>query len=369
MDSALLVTDSRIWTAETEYVLAVASAEAGMGAAVTLAAPPRSAASERTPPDVDLLELPGAEPAKSPADFVADVRTLAGHVGHARPSVVHSSRPTAHLMAAIATGHRSPLVHLRGSATRPSVGAGNRLLYHRTNAVVASSSRVRDWVVEELRVPPGRVHRLLSPVGPSWFEDADPADLSAEFGITEGARVVINVARLAPVKGQAVLLEAMARVLETEPGVVLLLVGEPWSGEPEGLRSRAVDLGIGPSVVFAGRREDVPSLVAACHVCVTSSVGSEENSRAVSEYMASGRPVVGTAVGVIPELIVEGETGHVVPPGEPGPMADAILELLNDPGRAGRMGSTGREVARREFSWDAFVTGLSAVLGSVGVAQ
>jgi len=366
--SSLVVTDSLIWTAETEYALSVAVAEAGMGADVTLAAPVESAAAENVPSTFEFVALPGPEPSRSVADFVADTRVIAGVIERTRPSVVHSSRSSAHLMCALATGSRSPLVHLRGGAARPSRGPANGALYRNTAAVITSSSRVRRWVVEDLRVPQERVHRLLSPIDTFMFDGVGPADLKEEFGLAPGARVLLNVARLAPVKGHYVLLDAFARVAAHEPGAVLLLVGEAWSGEPEGLRARAVELGVADSVVFAGRRDDVPALISASEVCVTSSVGSEENSRAVSEYMAGGKPVVATTVGVIPELVVDCETGYLVPPREADPMAEAVLTLMRDRERAVAMGAAGAEIARSEFSLRAFVDGLGEALGSVGVS-
>jgi len=364
----LIVTDSLVWTAETEYAVTVAAAEAGMGAGVTFAAPAQSPARDRLGEGVEFLALPGASPSSSVADFIADARFLSGLVQRGSYYVVHSSRPTAHILAALSCGARAPLVHLRGSASPPSRHAANGFLYRgATTAVVTSSSRVKRWVEERLGVPPGRVHRLVAPVAPEWFE-APPSRSGAfeELGLPSGVPVVINVARLAPVKGHGVLLDAMARVASAGSEAALLLVGEPWSGQPEGLENQARELGIADSVFFAGRRDDVRELVSASAVCVTSSIGSEENSRAVGEYMAAGRPVVATGVGVIPELVVDGETGFVVEPGDPAPMSDAILRLLGDEGLARRMGEAGREVASVLLSPDAFVRGLESALDSAG---
>ncbi|MFH1690532.1 MAG: glycosyltransferase family 4 protein [Candidatus Eisenbacteria bacterium] len=371
MRRALIVTDSLVWTAETEYAVTVAGAESGMGAGVTFAAPAESPVSGRLGEGVEFLELPGASPSSSIADFVADARFLSGLVRRGGYDVVHSSRPTAHILTTLACGGRVPLVHLRGSASAPSGHAANRLLYGAATAVViASSSRVKNWVEERLGVPADRVHRLLAPVAPSWFEQPSrPGDAVDKLGLPPGAPIVLNVARLAPIKGHGVLLEAMARVVAAGTDAVLLLVGEPWSGQPEGLKSQALRLGIQDRVFFAGRREDVRELVGASAVCVTSSIGSEENSRAVGEYMAAARPVVATNVGVIPELVVDGETGFVVPPSDPARMSDAILRLLEDGALARRMGAGGREVAKSLLSPDAFVRGLEGALQNAGAGR
>jgi hypothetical protein len=177
----------------------------------------------------------------------------------------------------------------------------------------------------------------------------------------------MNVARLAPVKGHEVLVRAMARVVAERPRAVLVLVGEPWSGQPEGLRSLAERLGIGASVLFAGRREDVPALLALADVCVSSSVGSEENSRAVGEYMAAGRAVVATSVGVVPELVEHGVSGLLAPPGDEAALASSLLAVLSDRALAGRMGADGRRLTEERFSTGAFSAGLAAVLDAAWV--
>jgi glycosyltransferase involved in cell wall biosynthesis len=275
-------------------------------------------------------------------------------------------------MTALAVPKETPLVHLRGSASTPSTNAANRFLYRRMTAgVVVSSARIEGWLLEGLALPPARVHRLYAPVDDAWFESpADgPASESpfAELGLARHARVLLNVARLSPVKGHTHLLGAMAQVVRSVPDAVLVLVGEPWSGQPEGLSRQAEELGIAGSVVFAGRRENVRELVAAADVCVTSSIGSEENSRAVAEYMARGRPVVATSVGVIPELVSDGHTGRLVPPGDAGPMAEAIVALLADRAEAEAMGTRARESARERFSPRAFVAGLAHALDAAEV--
>jgi glycosyltransferase involved in cell wall biosynthesis len=370
--SALVVTDSLVWTAETEYAVSVAEAEASMGASVTVAAPPDGPVEDRLPDGVSFHGLPGSRPSSSLADFFADVRDVAALARGRRFDVAHSSRQTAHLIAALAVPRETPLVHLRGSASRPSTHAGNRFLYRRMTAgVVVSSCRIEGWLVDGLGIPPGRVHRLFSPVGDEWFGASSGGSASRSalngLGVPQGARVVLNVARLSPVKGHEHLLKAMEAVVGAVPDAVLVLAGEPWSGQPEGLSRQAEELGIAGSVVFAGRREDVRELVAAADVCVTSSVGSEENSRAVSEYMAGGKPVVATTVGVIPELLSDGTTGRLVPPGEPGPLADAIVELLSDGAAAAAMGARAREFARERLSARAFVDGLSSALEAAEV--
>ncbi len=115
------------------------------------------------------------------------------------------------------------------------------------------------------------------------------------------------------------------------------------------LRARAERLGVAGRVVFAGYRSDVPALLAGCDVfCLPSS--AEGLPLVVLEAMARGKPVVTTPAGGTAELVVDGVTGLLVPPGDAAALAEALSGLLADPDRARQLGEAGRERVRTEFS-------------------
>jgi len=364
---SLLVTHSHRWNGETEYAAGVVRAELSMGMDVTVVAPGESTFARQVAGKVRLLELPGKAPSRSLFDFSRDVIWLSRLINSGGFDVIHPSRATAHFLVALAVRKRIPLLHLRGGAKRPYGHPGNRFLYCRlTDGVIVSSRRVERWVRERLKVPPERVHRILSPVDVEQYAPELPEqELMNDLGISPGAPVILKVARLAPVKGHPVLLEAMAAVHHDYPQARLVLVGNPWDGQPEQLMEQAHQLGIGNSVIFTGRRPDIARFLSCATVCVSSSIGSEENSRAVSEYMASEHPVVASAVGVIPELIVDGKTGFLVPPGDAPALADGLMKVLRNPEAARRMGQEGRKRAMELFSEEAFSRSLSRVFDSV----
>jgi glycosyltransferase involved in cell wall biosynthesis len=113
-------------------------------------------------------------------------------------------------------------------------------------------------------------------------------------------------------------------------------------------------MGLAPWVVFAGMRRDIPSLLPLMDLFVLPSL-YEGFGIAILEAMAAGRPVVATAVGGIPEVVVHGETGLLVPPGDPVALADALHELLAHPERARALGARGRERAREKFRIESIV--------------
>jgi glycosyltransferase involved in cell wall biosynthesis len=142
-------------------------------------------------------------------------------------------------------------------------------------------------------------------------------------------------------------LRAAQRVTKAVPEVGFLLAGE---GElQEGLRQLASQLEIGGRTFFLGRTENIAQLLSISDVCVLAS-RAEGFSNSILEYMAARRPVVATNVGGAAEVIIENETGYLVPSGDDALMAERIVSLLQDPARARLMGEKGRRVVEEKFS-------------------
>jgi len=161
-------------------------------------------------------------------------------------------------------------------------------------------------------------------------------------------RLVVEVGRLAEVKGQRTLIDALAQL----PGVRALLVGEDL--EQGGayraeLEREAERRGVSERVELTGYRADAPALMGRAAVVALPST-TEGLPIVLLEAMARRRPVVATPVGGVPELVVPGETGLLVPPGDAGALADALRTLLDDPELARRLGEAGHARVRERFS-------------------
>jgi glycosyltransferase involved in cell wall biosynthesis len=361
---ALLLAHSPRWNGETEYACAVARAESRMGMEVTVVGPSGSRFSSEIADRARYLDLPRPSPAHSPLDFLWDLAWLRRLIKREGIDLVHSCRPTSHLLAALAVPPGVPLLHLRGSSRAPAAHFLNRWLYRRmTAAVIVSSIRLVRWTVDRLRMPADRVHPILAPVDVDRFRPAAPDQaLLRELGIPPAAPVVLMIARLAPVKGHQILVEAMGPVGQEFPEARLVLVGKPWEGQPAALLDQARELGIGGKVICPGHRRDIPRFLSIASIGVMSSLGSEENSRGVGEYMAAALPAVVTRVGVMPELVEDGRTGIVVDSGDAKALRVAIASLLRDKERARKMGAAGRLRAEGLFSYAAFDSRLRSVL-------
>lgn len=174
-----------------------------------------------------------------------------------------------------------------------------------------------------------------------------------EYGIPSKAPVVGMVGRLRPWKGQDRFLRVLAQVREKASDVWGLMVGgDPFAipdDYPQHLRRLTAELGLGKSVVFTNHLEDVRPALAAMDVFVHPG-DPEPFGLVIIEAMAMARPVVAFAHGALPEIVVEGVTGLLVPPGDEDAMAQVILTLLQDPARRHRLGAAGRERVQARFT-------------------
>jgi glycosyltransferase involved in cell wall biosynthesis len=186
--------------------------------------------------------------------------------------------------------------------------------------------------------------------------------LRAKLGVPPSAPVALSIGRHVAEKGYRHLLDAAAVIERAKPGVHWILVG---NGELRSeLEAQTRRLHLGSQVHFTGWREDIPDVLALSDVFVLSSE-SEGFGRVLVEAMAMNRAVVATAVGGVPDIVLAGETGLLVEPGNPVALADAVRALLDDPARAARLGAAGRARAESIFSRGAHVDAVERVYAEV----
>lgn len=278
-----------------------------------------------------------------------------------QPDVVHAWLFEAELWAALirATGAPGRLVTSRQSLglykdaswwMQPAQNGANLL----ASAVVANGRTVaRDTARRERFIP--RIQRVIrNGVEMDRFAAAQPLDWRAVDPRLGGPGPrALCVANLFAYKGHADLLEAWPRVLRRHPGARLLCVGRD-GGEGAALRRQIERNALEGSVVLAGERGDVPGLLAGADLFVLPS-HEEGAPNAVVEAMAAGLPVVASAVGGVPEMVVRGRTGLLVPPRHPERLAEAIIQAFDDRERLHEWGTVGQQRARSLFGMDRFV--------------
>jgi glycosyltransferase involved in cell wall biosynthesis len=179
--------------------------------------------------------------------------------------------------------------------------------------------------------------------------------LKREMGIPEQDMVVGTAGRLEPVKGPEHLIEAARFVLSVRPDVCFVFAGD-GTLKPD-LKQKACDLGIQDKILFLGWRKDVTKVISIYDIFVFPSL-NEGMGRVLVEAMTLGKPIVASNVGGIPDVVMHGKNGFLVPPKDPGRLAECIQLLLNDQERREKMGAEGKAMALK-FSKDIMVERLA----------
>jgi len=284
-----------------------------------------------------------------PAGFWHDCRLVASRCNIHGVDIVHTHHSAESWVGCVGVwlaSRRPALIRSRGIVVPVKPHLFNRLLHNQLSDCVVAPSHV---IYDQLRAlpgfDPGKVALIPDAVDTTRFHpQTDGQPVREEFGVPRDAPFVVMVARLEPVKGHEVFLTALAQLAQTMPDLrALCACDERAPGVLAATVERARAAGLGErTLVFTGLRTDVERVIAAASVIALPSLGSEGSSRVALEAAASGVPVVASAVGCLPEVVEEGVTGMLVPPGDPRALVEALRLLLHDPALARQMGRAAR---------------------------
>ncbi len=267
-----------------------------------------------------------------------------------KPQIVHAHDPHAVAMAGLALSFAAP-------EPRPRIVASRRVDFHlqghsfsrwkyrQVDLFIAASHAIKQ-VLEHDGIPAAQIVVVHDGIDVAKIDRLPALDIHAEFWLPRGVPVIANVAALVDHKGQRYLIEAMPRVLRAVPDAHLVVFGE---GELRPALERQIkELHMDKHVILAGFREDVLQLVKSADLFVMSSV-TEGLGSTVLDAMAMRLAVVGTHAGGIPEAVVAGTTGLLVPVADAAALADAMVRLLKDAGLRARMGEAGHARVAGQF--------------------
>ncbi len=239
------------------------------------------------------------------------------------------------------------------------------LIHNHVSAVVAVSSAVKKALIasgikdDKIAVVPNSIS--LARFNPSLI---DREQIRRELGVAGSDLLVGTIGKLHEGKGVYELLDAAVAIAAEGWPIKVIFVGD--GPEKEGLEKRAEKRGMRGRAIFTGVRRDVERLYAAMDVFVLPSTCSEAFGMVIIEAMAMGKPVIGTEVGGIPELISDGRNGLLIPPGNAKALAAAIRKCMADRDLAARIAAGGRLTVESQFSEDALGERFEEVLERLG---
>ncbi len=293
---------------------------------------------------------------------------IARIIGQVRPHVVHLGNGVrANFDGILACRFtRTPcVVHVKGFE---KYSPRERAAAPRLDAIVCMTKAVRDHCLAQ-GLRNRRMHVVYDALDESGFVvRRDAQDVRAELGLAATAPCAGVVGHIQDWKGQIVFVEAMAKVVQHVPEARGLIIGgvhRAGGAYAQQLEARVLELGLADNIVVTGFRSDVADVVNALDVVVHTSVRPEAFGRVILEGMLLAKPVVGTAAGGVPELISEGETGFLTPPGDATSLADRLITLLQDRQRCLAMGQAGQAWARANLTLPQHVAAMTEVYQAV----
>lgn len=274
------------------------------------------------------------------------------------PDILHTHMFHANLVGRLSGTLANVPYIISTEHTMGQEGRIRRLLNKITSAlcdrVIAVSQSVGTYAMEVIGIEASKVIVIANGIDVNRYTSRlSPREARGRVGLPAGAAVIGTVGTLRKVKGTSILLRAFAGLHPRWPDTRLIIVGD--GPERNNLQSLAQSLRIERSTIFTGERADVTDFLAAMTVFVLPSYWEGFGLAAV-EAMAAGLPVVATRVGSLPEVILEGETGLLVPPSDPAVMAAAIEHLLANPDLGSQMGQAGRQRALVNYTRERMVT-------------
>ncbi|MHC4870903.1 MAG: glycosyltransferase [Planctomycetota bacterium] len=290
-----------------------------------------------------------------PFDLSEDISIIRKCISEKKIDIIHTWHSIEYWTAAAAVlGTDVKLVRTRGLVTPFKNNYVNRVIHQRTALVHATCRRIADnyknagFNMDNVKV----IHDGVD--AQKFSPENKTANIRREMGIPGEALVFVNIGRLETVKGQCFLIQAMEILKKKGLNFHLLIAGDG------SLRSK-LEIGINGTnlsgfVHFLGVRKDIPEILNASDLYILSSIGSEGSSRATQEAMACGLPCITTDVGMLPDIINNGENGFTVTAENPEAMADKVEEVTKDRENMHKMGENSRKSIESNYSEDVFAT-------------
>lgn len=362
---SLHVDTGRVWRGGQIQVMHTVLGLRAIGERAALVAHPDGELIRRMAEGTDLIPLAPTHE----VDLAAAWR-LSRVIKQLLPDVVHAHDAHAVAMTATALSIASPtpkipLVAARRLELRMARNSFSRWKYSQVDCFIASGGAIADRLSHD-GIRRDRIRIVNEGVDVERIERMTPANVHAEFYLPTHAPIVGNVAHLTPHKGHQHLIDAAALVVRAVPDVRFVIVGD---GETrEALEHQIRHHHLERHVFLAGYRVNPLELTKGFDLFAMSSI-TEGMCTPLVDAMAAGKAAVATAVGGIPEVVVDGVTGYLVPPRDAKAFASRLIELLKDEALRTRMGAAAAQRARERFTVEKMVAETAAVYRSLATGS
>lgn len=351
--SILMLESSRHWGGQEDRLIREARWLRKNGHRVMLACNPDAAIAPRArAAGVDVRPVP----MRANVDLPGLIR-LAALVREEKPDVLHAHSSKDAWFAFWFHCRGIPVVRSRHMTLPDTMRRGRRFIYrHGCRRLVASAKFIADNMRQSIGVPAERVDVIGECVDITEFRPGDGSAFRREFAIPNEAPLFAIVAMLRGEKGHRTFLHAAHEVLNTHPNARFAVVGGPVATDSielelrEIIREKFARLDPNP-VVMTGFRDDIATVMRAMDCLVVPSA-EEAQTLVIPQAFATRKPVIGSRVGGIPELIEDGVTGLLIPPQDAASLAAAMNKVITQPALADHLAQAGYELAQRELFSD-----------------
>ena len=259
------------------------------------------------------------------------------------------------------------VVRVRADIAAPNKNIFNLYVNHKwTDHIICSSQLHKDVCCKNLFLSPDKLSVVYGSVDAEKFNtSAYDSSIRKQLGLLDDDFVVCLLGRLSPVKGHEYAIKAVSLLKDLPVKVKLLCIGYESERKYDWLIGEAERLGVADRLVTIERCDNIPAVLNSVDVGIITSLGSEANSRATLEYMACGKPVVVTNVGVLPELVAEGKNGFVIEKGNSEKLAETLKKLVLNKDLCSEMGKASRQRIEDNFTLKQFGLKMEAVYKTV----
>ncbi len=296
-----------------------------------------------------------------PLNFFYDLKKLKGICDRIKPDIIHAHHAEGHALAVALKKFLGgqKVIRTRVDIRSPKKNLFNRFIHKNTDCVIVPGELLKKRVIDSTGISSAKVRVLYGGVDLKRFsENKDGFKFRRAHGIPERTTVIGVLARLDPVKGHLFFIKLASELKSIFPEIKFVVVGREAEYSIEYLKRCTEKYGLNSDIIYTGFVEDPAEAINSFDICLLPSVGSEAHPRVLFEYMACGKPVVASRVGIISEIIDDGVNGFIAEPADIQSFMDKIKIFLLNSDIRNRMGLEARKKVEKKYTLDKFISNI-----------